>query len=356
MKVLQVINALTAGGAQKLIADFVPIMNKKNVPTDVLLFTEDKGPFLHILLEKNVKVLNIKSKHLYSPYNALMAAKYFDKYDIIHAHLFPAIYWTSLAKIVRPANKKAKYLLTEHNNSNRRFTKSYLQPVDKFIYDRFDALIAISESVKDVLWKRVAHPNIPIVYNAVNVNDLSAAVPVSLPENQINLLMVAAFRDQKDQHTLIKAMQQLDDRYHLYLAGEGATLEECRQLATDLNVEQRVHFMGVRKDVPGLMKAADINILSSHWEGLSCVVLEAMASGKPFIGTDIYGIKEMFMDNPFALFQTGDVDALSQKIRKIAEDKAFALLQSEKNFETVKKFDIDLMTDQYLDIYTQLLK
>lgn len=356
MKVLQVINSLTAGGAQKLIADFVPIMNKRGITTDVLLFNEDKGPFLDTLLNKNVRVMNIKSKHLYSPLNVYKAAKYFDKYDIVHTHLFPAIYWTSLAKIVRPANWKAKYLLTEHSNSNRRFTKSYLRPVDKFIYNRFDALIAISESVKDVLWNRIGHPNIPVIFNGVNVKELSEAKPVALPENQVNLLMVAAFNDAKDQITLIKAMSCLDEHFNLYFAGQGYTKETCIQLAKELNLEHRVHFMGVRKDIPGLMKSADINILSSHWEGLSCVTLEAMASGKPFIGTDVNGIKEMFSNNNYALFKTGDVELLIQKIKKIVTDKSFAKEQSEINFREVMKFDIEVMTDHYLDLYKSLLK
>lgn len=356
MKVLQVINSLTAGGAQKLIADFVPVMNKKGITTDVLLFNEDKGPFLEVLLKKNVRVLNIKSKRLYSPYNVFEAAKYFDKYDIVHTHLFPAIYWTSLAKMIRPANWKAKYVLTEHSNSNRRFTKAYLRPVDKFIYNRFDALIAISESVKEVLWNRIGHPCIPVIYNGVNVAELSLAEPAILPEDQVNLLMVAAFNDAKDQHTVIKAMAHLDEHFHLYFAGQGYTKETSIQLAKDLNVAHRVHFMGVRKDVPGLMKSASINILSSHWEGLSCVTLEAMASGTPFIGTDVNGIKEMFANNSYALFATGDVESLVQKIRRIAEDKSFAQEQSEMNFREVQKFDIEVMTDHYLKLYTQLLQ
>lgn len=356
MKVLQVINSLTAGGAQKLIADFVPTMNNKGITTDVLLFNEDKGPFLETLLNKNVKVMNIKSKRLYSPFNVFEAAKYFDKYDIVHTHLFPAIYWTSLAKIVRPANWKAKYVLTEHSNSNRRFTKSYLKPVDKFIYNRFDALIAISESVKEVLWKRIGHPRIPVIFNGVNVKELSEAEPVALPENQVNLLMVAAFNDAKDQITVIKAMSHLDEHYHLYFAGQGYTKETSIQLVKDLNLGHRVHFMGVRKDIPGLMKSADINILSSHWEGLSCVTLEAMASGTPFIGTDVNGIKEMFTNNSYPLFKTGDVESLIQKIKKISTDKSFAKEQSEINFSEVMKFDIEVMTDHYLDLYKSLLQ
>lgn len=356
MKVLQVINSLTAGGAQKLVADYVPIMNKRNVPTDVLLFNEDKGPFLEPLLNNGVKVMNIKSERLYSPFNVFKAAKYFDKYDVVHVHLFPAIYWTSLAKIIKPANWKTKYVLTEHSNSNRRFVKPYLKPVDKFIYDRFDALVAISESVRDVLWNRVAHPDIPVIYNAVNVKALSEAVPVPLAENQVNLLMVAAFTEAKDQDTVIRAIPHLDEQYHLYFAGQGYNEKVCMQLAKDLGVEHRVHFLGIRRDIPGLMKSTDINILSSHWEGLSCVALEAMASGTPFLGTDVNGIKEMFTNNGDALFKTGDVEALTQKIKRIAEDKAFAKQQSEINFQEVKKYDIEVMTDNYLDLYRRLLQ
>lgn len=300
--------------------------------------------------------MNIKSKHLYSPYNVLKAAEYFAEYDIVHAHLFPAIYWTSLAKMIKPANRRAKYVLTEHSNSNGRFTKPYLRPVDKFIYARFDALIAISESVKEVLRSRTGHPDIPVIYNGVNIKELYEAQPVQLPENKVNLLMVASFRAAKDQDTVIRAMPHLEDHYHLYLAGVGSGQQASMQLAKDLNLEHRVHFLGMRKDIPGLMKSASINILSSHWEGLSCVTLEAMASGTPFIGTDVNGIKEMFTNNSFALFKTGDVESLIQKIKRIAEDKSFALQQSEINLREVRKFDIEVMTDNYLELYKRLLQ
>ncbi|MFT3705703.1 MAG: glycosyltransferase [Agriterribacter sp.] len=356
MKVLQVVNSLTAGGAQKLIGDFVPVMNTKGITVDVLLFTEAKGPFLERLLNHNVRVLNIKSQNLYSPANALKAAKYLKDYDIVHSHLFPANYWTALAKLAKPfANRKVKLVTTEHSNTNRRFEKAYFRPVDRFIYRQYSTLIAISESVQQVLWNRLHHPNIPIVYNAVNVQELAQAVPVPFPHNQINLLMVASFSEPKDHITLIKAVAQLDDHYHLYLAGQGSTESECRELCKTLKVEHRVHFMGGRKDIPGLMKAADLNVLSSHWEGLSCVTLESMASGTPFIGTDINGIKELFPDNKFPLFKNGDVNTLAEKIKKVTQDKAFAKEQSQSNFAAVQQYDIDIMAQRYIDIYKKLL-
>ena len=61
-------------------------------------------------------------------------------------------------------------------------------------------------------------------------------------------------------------------------------------------------------------------------------------------------------NNSFALFKTGDVEALTQKIKKIAEDKSFALQQSEINLREVRKFDIELMTDNYLGLYKRLLQ
>jgi glycosyltransferase involved in cell wall biosynthesis len=356
MKILQVINALRTGGAEKLIADLVPVMNTADVKVDVLLFYEAEGPFMDKLRNSNVNIIHIKSGNLYSPLNIFRAAKYFKDYDIVHAHLFPANYWVSLAKYLSPlSNRKVKLVLTEHSNSNRRFKKPYLRVVDWIIYRRYDRLIAITDSVREVLWKRVRHSSIQVVYSGVDVASLAAATPVTLPQGQINLLMAASFRNAKDHATVIRAVKQLDERYHLYLAGQGNTQNACKELVKELGLENRVHFMGMRKDVPGLMKAADLNILSSYWEGLSCVVLESMASLTPFLGTDVNGIKEMFVDNPYALFKTGDVDTLVEKIRKVTSDKALALEQSKINFEKVQQFDIRVMVSKYLAIYRSIL-
>ncbi|MFT3947229.1 MAG: glycosyltransferase [Agriterribacter sp.] len=357
MKVLQVINSLGTGGAEKLIADYVPLMNQKGVAVDVLILSDLEGPFLERVKKNNVKVINLNARSFYSPLNIFKMAKYIGEYDVVHSHLFPANYFTALAKIVKPfSNKKVKLVTTEHNNTNRRFERKYLQFIDRFIYNRYAALIAITPSIKQVLWERIGHPDISIVYNAVNIQELYNAQPVPFPENQVNLLMVASFSDRKDHGTIIKAIAQLDNKYHLYLAGKGPMERTWRELCRNLNIENRVHFLGSRKDVPGLMKAADLNILSSNWEGLSCAALEAMASGTPFLGTDINGIKELFVDNDFALFSNGDVEGLVEKINRITKDESFSKLQAETNFTAVQQYDIEIMTEHYLEIYKRVMQ
>lgn len=76
---------------------------------------------------------------------------------------------------------------------------------------------------------------------------------------------------------------------HLLCVGTGPLLEEHRKYCEKNNLSSRVHFLGLRNDIPQILKASDVIVLSSEHEGFSLSMLEAMASGRPFIASDVPG-------------------------------------------------------------------
>ena len=94
-------------------------------------------------------------------------------------------------------------------------------------------------------------------------------------------------------------MQHLPAHFHLFLAGRGALLEHTKQFTESLGLTERVHFLGMRTDVYSLMNKVDLNVLSTNFEGLSGVTLESLASGKPFIGSDVPGVNDIVPDPRF---------------------------------------------------------
>src|SRR5690554_5088814 len=136
MRVLQIINSLNTGGAEKLLLDSLPLYEKKNVRVDILILQKKQTPFLEQLqtnFKGNIFFSTVKS--LYNPRQIRIVRKYIKNYDIVHAHLFPSMYWVALAKNF---SKRFPILIfTEHNTENRRINNPVFRILDKFIYSKY---------------------------------------------------------------------------------------------------------------------------------------------------------------------------------------------------------------------------
>ena len=127
-------------------------------------------------------------------------------------------------------------------------------------------------------------------------------------------------------------------------------MDDCKALAKG----QRVHFLGVRSDVPNLLAAADAVVLSSKHEGMSLSVLEGMASGKPMIASDVEGMRDL-VGGAGLLFPQGDADALAALIREICENPEKAREIGRKCRERAMQYDIAETAKRYHALYEDVL-
>ena len=116
------------------------------------------------------------------------------------------------------------------------------------------------------------YKQISTINNGVDVKAISDATPdgelLSLKKGRKAILMVAGFRDAKDQDTVIKALGLLNNNnFEVWFAGVGIRQEIVKQLSESLGVSDRVRFLGLRTDIPNVLRAADIIVMSSHWKG-----------------------------------------------------------------------------------------
>lgn len=168
--------------------------------------------------------------------------------------------------------------------------------------------------------------------------------------------MVAGFRYQKDQDTLIRTMKYLSKgQYELWLVGDGERRELLEQLASEEKVEDIVRFLGVRSDVPNILKAADVVVMSSHFEGLSLSSIEGMAVGKPFIASDVDGLHEITV-GAGVLFPHGDSERLAEEIEKLMQNLDYYKEVADKCLERASKYDIKVMVEQYISVYNAVSK
>src|SRR5690554_5932207 len=176
MRVLQVINSLSTGGAEKLILDTVPLYQQKGIVMDVLCLTDSKSSFMYELKAKTSgDIFALSDGSVYNPLHIFRITPYLKKYDIIHLHLFPALYWVVLAKWF--SFSKAKLIFTEHSTHNNRREKKLFQIIDRIIYKGLHQIITISPDVDKSLKThlRVKKNNIHLISNGVNISKFAEA-------------------------------------------------------------------------------------------------------------------------------------------------------------------------------------
>lgn len=361
MRVLQVINSLDTGGAEKLVLDTVPRYVAADIPTDVLVLNGTAHPFFTKMQQlQETTIYSLGTGSVYNPMHVFRIRKFLKRYDLIHVHLFPALYWVALAKVF--SFTKTPLLFTEHNTTNRRRGNWFFKILDKIIYKRYRKIITISSEVDAGIQTHLGFNSDRFVYipNGVAIDAIAEAKPASreelgIPKEQKIILQVASFTSQKDQKTLIQSMVLLQTNTLLLLVGDGPLKAEMKELAHSLGLEDHVRFLGIRMDVPRLLRLADIVVLSSHYEGLSLSSIEALASGKPFVATDAPGLTEIVEDAGI-LFPIGDSKKLAEIIDELFQNKQWYANTVARCVERAQQFSLDKMIAKHLELYRSCIQ
>lgn len=355
MRILQVITSLHTGGAEKLVVDITRILRTRGHIVDVVVFDGTDTPFMQRLRETGCKVYCLsKGGSVYSLSYVFKLRKIIKNYDVVHSHNTSPQFFVALANLCR----KRIVVTTEHNTTNRRRNNPLWKPVDKWMYNRYCKIICISDQAEENLKKYLGKDkaSITTIYNGVDVAAFYNAKPLDdFKKEKFVVVMVAAFRKQKDQKTLIDAMNLLPgDEYELWLVGQGECLDDVRNYVETNGLQQRVKFWGNRTDVANVLHTADMVCMSSHYEGLSLSNIEGMSSGRPFVASDVDGLREVTKGYG-VLFPHGDAEALAAIIRHLHDDKAYYDQIADKCYQRAMMFDINKMVDGYESVYKELV-
>lgn len=355
MKILQVITTLLTGGAESLLSDLVPLMNRGGNLVDVLAFDGKETPFMRKLRERGVNVLSLgMDSNVYKLSNIRKLMPIIRRYDVVHTHNTACQMYVAIAK--RLSGAKCQLVTTEHNTDNRRRHVRLLKPLDMWMYRQYDAIIAISGEAAALLEKYTSHHyKVTTIANGIDISNYLNATPYEdlREKSQKVIVMVAAFRPQKDQDTLIKSMRALPQNYVLWLVGDGPRRQGCETLAKELGVVERVRFWGVRTDVPRLLKTADVVVMSTHYEGMSLSNIEGMASGRPFVASNVKGIREI-TEGAGVMFEEGNDKELAEIILRMTGDKAYRDAVVGRCLARAKEYDVSKTAEGYMDVYRGL--
>lgn len=354
MKIALLITGMGLGGAEKQVCDLSDRFTSFGHEVMIIYLTGDavikpKNPSIRLIgmrMSKNplsfFKTYMDLRNHLidFSP-------------DVLHAHMVHA---NLMARVLCLSMHIQRLICTAHNTNEGGALRMWLYRVTDPLCD---LSTNVSQEAVDafVTKKAVPKEKIILVYNGIDTNKFhfnTSARTTLRKKRQVSnqehiLLCVGRLNLQKDYPTMLHAFAlalEKNKNLILWIAGDGEEKVSLLQICNDLNISSKVHFLGIRHDIPELMSACDLFCLSSQFEGFGLVVAEAMACERPVVATDCGGVKEIVAND-------GVLTPIFSP-EKFAE----AILESLQTPHTsardriIQMFSLDVITQQWLDLYT----
>ena len=227
-----------------------------------------------------------------------------------------------------------------------------------------------SQEVAQSLWKRglLQMSKVRVIPNGVDIAAVSAPAEdrariraeLGAAEPDFVWLAVGRLTPQKDYPTLLEAFPPLASAgARLLIAGRGELEEALQRRASELGIASRVTFLGVRHDIAALLAAADGFVLSSAWEGMPNVVMEALAAGTPVVATLVGGVSELVKDDSSGLLvPAGNPPALSRAMERLmslsSEERRDMGLRGRAH--VTAHYSLQAMAERWMALYEELLK
>lgn len=179
-----------------------------------------------------------------------------------------------------------------------------------------------------------------------------------LEESSRIVFSVGELNKNKNHQVIIRALAHLkDSSIHYFLAGNGPLKDELAILADKLGIADNVHFLGYRRDIPSLLKNADVYAFPSFREGLGMASIEAMATGIPLVTSDRHGINDYSENGKTGYkYNPNDVEGFAEGIRTILGNDALREAMGKYNIEVSQRFTIEASMLRMQEIYREVLK
>jgi len=179
---------------------------------------------------------------------------------------------------------------------------------------------------------------------------------LGLPETGLLLGTVGRLDRVKDFPTLMRSFSYIKDRAseaHLAIAGDGPLRDELARAATELGVNDSVHWLGERNDIPSVLRSFDVYVQTSVFEGMSNTILEAMATGLPVVASDAGGNSELVIDRVNgATFEVGDADTLARLLSIYLSQPYLRTLHGARSRKRAEnQFALSSMVARYAALY-----
>lgn len=360
MKILLVITSLGMGGAERQVCDLADQFTALGHHVVLISMT---GETVNLPRSTMVKVvsLNMTKKPLGFVRAYWQARKLIDQFepDVVHSHMVHA---NLFARLLRLSVHFSKLICTAHNT----YEGSRIRMFAYRVTDRLcDLSTNVSQEAVDAFIQQGAVPvgRMLAMHNGIDtarftfdeVTRVRLRTELGLNDDTQLLLAVGRLNVQKDYPNLLSAFSKLVENYkniQLAIIGVGEEENKLVSMVTKLELNERVIFLGLRRDVNDWMCAADLFVLSSAWEGFGLVVAEAMACERVVVATDCGGVKEV-IGNFGILVPAKNSAALAIAINQALSMKPIVAkrLGLQAREFVIKNYSLDAVATKWIELY-----
>lgn len=352
MKILQLIDSLEAGGAERMAVNIANTLITKTIGS--FLCTTRKEGILKSSLNNDVGYLFLKKSHVLDVFALKRLSQFIRKneIDIIHAHstsFFSAV-------VAKWLNPRLRIIWHDHyGNSN--YLNSRKSNVLKFCSKYISHIICVNDALKQWNEKKEHCKHVISLPNFAVKDKVEADTRLNGVDGK-RILHLANLRPQKDHATLFLAFEKVLEKFPewtLHCVGKDFNDEyskETKLKISKFRLEENVFFYDTKKDVSNIISQSDIGVLSSKSEGLPISLLEYGLSGLPAIVTNVGDCKKVVTNDTGVLVPKESPVALSQAIKKLIRDKKKAkIFGNNLKLRVLEMFSEKVYIKNLLEIY-----
>jgi glycosyltransferase involved in cell wall biosynthesis len=333
MRVLQIIicqnlneNTNSVTGPEKRMKNMLPYW--KNLNIDVVVAYPEHGRYISYF-RSITEVFTYSIRPFYDIRNAVDVYKVITqaRCDVVHVQgsAILDMWATIISKILKKKIVITRPVVLEdqiHYSTLRRWVYSWL---DRKITLRYvDSVIAVSKDgfsrLKDSVGKRT---ELRLIYNGVDANKIKSKTSYVISADSVRLCMVAGLYVQKGWFDFLKVVRNLTDLGYNVTAdiiGDGEIKHQLKLKAEEFGITDKVNFLGYRSDISTMLCDYDIYLFTSHREGLSVSIIEAMAAGLPIVATNVGGTREQLESKSGLIAESRDIVKLTSLVKELLDD------------------------------------
>ena len=358
-------DGLHSAGAENVAVDIAVSLKRAGNFRPIVCVTRNRGPLERVLQENDVRYIVLDRRHSYEAhkFRRLDQLIHDESVRILHAHKLWSNFWGSIVGAL------SSVPLISHFHAHHAKGESWRSLMAARLVDRVSRkIISISEYERTRLIEEenISPDKIETIYNGINLDkyrtepnpELRRELGIDVDAPVVGI--VAAFRPQKHHELFLRAARDVLARNPdavFLLVGDGVKREAMETHASELGIAASCRFAGFRADVPAVISAMDIGVLSSHWEGLPIAMLEYMASARPVVSTNVSGVSEVLDDGDSGyLVPPDDGGALAGRINDLLADRSRAQEMGRRGRQVARdKFSQDTMIRRIEGLYSATL-
>ena len=365
-RILHLITSLDVGGVENQLAKVVSAYDRDSFSPSVCCLSH-KGEIGEELERRGIPVQVLGEEP--TSFNPRLLGKLChllqtERVAILRAHKYhSAFYGVLAARMAKVGAIVPSYHLPQAIRKPKR------RLMIRFLSRLSDGVVAVSFAVKgNLTGMGVPESKIRVIHNGVDLREFQDMVPretareeLDIPRGKWVIGGIGRMKAQKGYGYLLRALPWLEKAglsdYWVLLVGDGKARADLEQEAREMGCAEKVRFLGMRRDIPRLLRSLDVFAFPSLWEGFGTSLVEAMAAEIPVVASDLPCVREIIPDERYGfLVPAEDARALAERMMEVwkygAEGKSRVLAARDRAFES---FSLTRVVKSYQDLFHEIM-